>query len=182
MPSPSWRLSARRRAACNSQPRSRPGITLAAPAAIKLGPKITLGVFGEIHPSVLKALDVKGPIVAAEINLDALPASKRKSTSKGAMEISELQPLTRDFAFIVESSTPAGDVIRAAASADKKLITNITLFDVFEGESLGAGKKSLAIEATLQPKAKTMTDEEIDAIAEKIIAAVKKATGGEIRS
>lgn len=151
-------------------------------AVIRLGPKIVVGEFGELHPTVLKALDVKGPIVAAVINLDALPEAKKKSTSKGAMEISDLQPVTRDFAFIVESSTPAGDVIKAASSADKKLITNITLFDVFEDESLGENKKSLAIEATLQPKAKTMTDEEIDAIAEKVIAAVKKATGGEIRS
>lgn len=151
-------------------------------AVIRLGPKIVVGEFGELHPNILKELDVRGPIVAAVINLDALPEAKKKSTSKGAMEISDLQPVTRDFAFIVESSTPAGDVIKAASSADKKLITNITLFDVFEDESLGENKKSLAIEATLQPKAKTMTDEEIDAIAEKVIAAVKKATGGEIRS
>ncbi|GJM03647.1 MAG: phenylalanine--tRNA ligase beta subunit [Rhodomicrobium sp.] len=151
-------------------------------AVIRLGPKITIGVFGEIHPTILKQLDVKGPIVAAEINLDALPEAKKKSTSKGAMELNDLQPVKRDFAFIVSSDTKAGDVIRAASSADKKMITNITLFDVFAGESLGEDKKSLAIEATLQPKTKTMTDEEIDAIADKIIAAVKKATGGEIRS
>jgi len=153
---------------------------------LRLGPKNIIGTFGELHPAIITAFDMKGPIVACEINLDALPSpkasKKKKSRSKGAMQITDLQPVTRDFAFVVDATVSASDLIRAAKGADKKLITNISLFDVFEGESLEEGKKSLAIEATLQPKSQTFTDEEIDAIADKIIAAVKKSTGGEIRS
>lgn len=149
---------------------------------LRLGPKITLGTFGELHPAIIKQLDLKGPVVAAEVNIDAIPEPKNKSNTRSAMEISDLQPVTRDFAFIVDSSVRAGDLVRAAAGADKKLITDIVVFDHFEGDSLGEGKKSLAIEATLQPKDQTMTDEQIEAIANKIIAAVKKSTGGEIRS
>lgn len=154
---------------------------------IKLGPKNIIGTFGELHPALMNELDMNGPIVACEINLDALPQPKKKSkapksNSKGAIEITDLQPVTRDFAFVVNNSVSANELIRAAKTADKKRITNITLFDVFEGESLGKGKKSLAIEATLQPKSQTFTDEEIEAIANKIITAVQKSTGGEIRS
>ena len=149
---------------------------------LRLGPKITLGTFGELHPAVLKQLDLKGPIVAAEIDIDAIPEPKNKSNTRSAMEVTDLQPVTRDFAFIVDISVKAGDLVRAASGADKKLITDVIVFDHFEGESLGEGKKSLAIAATLQPKTQTMTDEEIDAVASKIIAAVKKSTGGEIRS
>lgn len=149
---------------------------------IRLGPKNIIGTFGELHPQTLTTMDIKAPVMAFEINLDALPVPKKKSRGKGALEITDLQPLTRDFAFIVDSDVKAGDVVRAASNADKKLISAVTLFDLFEGPSLGEGKKSLAIEATLQPKSKTLTDEEIEAVAEKIIAAVKKTTGGEIRS
>lgn len=149
---------------------------------IRLGPKNILGVFGELHPETLVAMDIKVPVVGFEINLDALPVPKKKSRSKGALEITDLQPVSRDFAFIVDSDVNAGDVIRAARGADKNLITNINLFDVFTGGNLGEDKKSLAIEATLQPNQKTLTDEEIEAVAAKIIAAVSKATGGEIRS
>jgi len=157
---------------------------------LRLGPKNIIGTFGELHPTIITAFDMKGPVVACEINLDALPnqkptpkaSKKKKSRSKGAMQITDLQPITRDFAFVVDSDVPASTLIKAARGADKKLITNISLFDVFEGPSLGEGKKSLAIEATLQPKAQTFTDEEIEAIADKIIAAVQKATDGEIRS
>ena len=149
---------------------------------IRLGPKNIIGTFGELHPEVITDLDVKGPIVACEINIDALPIPKKKSRSKGAMEITDLQPVTRDFAFVVGSDVAANDLIKAARGADKKLISDVSLFDIFEGDSLGEGKKSLAIEATLQPKSQTLTDEEIDAVADKVIAAVKKSTGGEIRS
>lgn len=148
---------------------------------MRLGPKNTLAIFGELHPATLKELDLKGPVVACEIDLDAIPLKRSKSRSKGAMEITDLQPVKRDFAFIIDKETPASTLVRAALGADKNLITNITVFDLFEGESLGGDKKSLAIEATLQPKDKTLTDEEIDQVAEKIIKAVTKATGGEIR-
>jgi len=149
---------------------------------IRLGPKIIIGTFGELHPETIKKLDIKAPVVGFEINLDAIPEPKKKSRTKGAMEITDLQPLTRDFAFIVDSDVTASTLIKAASGADKKLITDVNLFDLFEGASLGKNKKSLAIEVTLQPKAKTLTDEEIEAVADKVIASVKKATGGEIRS
>ncbi len=148
----------------------------------RLGPKITLGVFGEIHPAIIAEMDIEAPLVGFEINVNALPEPKKKTNSKGALQATDLQPLTRDYAFIVNSDVPAGDLIKAANSADKALITGVTLFDIFEGASLGSNKKSLAIEVTLQPKTKTLTDDEIEALSEKVIAAVKKATGGEIRS
>ena len=121
-------------------------------------------------------------IVGFEIFLDNLPKAKRKKTrSKGALEISDLQSLTRDFAFILDSDVAAGDVIRAARSAEKSLITDVTVFDLFEGEVLGPNRKSLGIEVTLQPRDKTLTDAEIEAIGERIVAGVAKATGGELR-
>ncbi len=148
---------------------------------MRLGPKNLIAVFGELHPEVTRLMDLDGPVVACEIDLDAIPERRAKTLSKGAMEITDLQPLTRDFAFVLEKDIPAGTLIRAAHGADKSLITNVTLFDHFEGESLGPDKKSLAIEVTLQPKDKTLTDEEIDEVADKIIKAVNKTTGGEIR-
>jgi phenylalanyl-tRNA synthetase beta chain len=87
----------------------------------------------------------------------------------------------RDFAFVLDAAVPAGDVVKAALAVDKKLIAGVSVFDLFEGESLGQGKKSLALEVTLQPREKTLTDQEIEAVAAKVIAAVGKATGGAIR-
>ena len=150
-------------------------------AALKLGPKITLAHFGEVHPETLKAMGIAGPVTAFEVFVGALPPEKRKGLAKGALEAADLLPVRRDFAFILDTGVPAGDVIRAAMAADKRLITGVSVFDVFEGKSLGAGKKSLALEVTLQPRDKTLTDEEIEAVAARIIAEVKKTTGGEIR-
>ena len=122
------------------------------------------------------------PVSAFEVFLDALPPEKKKSRAKGPLMASDLLPVRRDFAFIVDKKIAAGDVVKAAAGVDKALITAVNVFDVFEGGSLASeGKKSLAIEVTLQPKDDTMTDEQIDAVAKKVIAEVKKATGGEIR-
>jgi phenylalanyl-tRNA synthetase beta chain len=149
--------------------------------ALKLGPKVTLGVFGEIHPDTLAALDADGPMAAFELYLDNLPPAKRKGTAKPALEASDLQAVRRDFAFLVDAGVDAGTVVRAAASADRSLITDVNVFDVFTGQGVPDGKKSLAIEVTLQPRDKTLTDAEIDAVAEKVVAAVTKATGGELR-
>jgi phenylalanyl-tRNA synthetase beta chain len=150
---------------------------------LRLGPKVVLAHFGEVHPATLKLLDAEAPVSAFEIFLDALPAEKKKSRAKPPLAASDLLPVTRDFAFIVPKATAAGDVIKAAANADKALVQSIIVFDVFEGGALaGEGKKSIAIEVTLQPSAATLTDKDIEAIAEKIIDGVKKATGGEIRS
>jgi phenylalanyl-tRNA synthetase beta chain len=149
--------------------------------ALKLGPKVTLGVFGELHPDTLKALDAEAPMAAFELYLDNLPPSKRKGTAKAALEASDLQAVRRDFAFLVDADVDASNVVRAAASADRALVTNVNVFDVFTGQGVPDGKKSLAIEVTLQPRDKTLTDAEIDAVAEKVVAAVTKATGGTLR-
>jgi len=149
--------------------------------ALKFGPKVTLGVFGELHPDVLTALDAEAPMAAFELYLNTLPPAKRKGTAKPALEASDLQAVRRDFAFLVDRNMAAGDVVRAARGADRALIADVGVFDVFTGQGVPQGKKSLAIEVTLQPRDKTLTDAEIDAVAEKIVTAVVKATGGELR-
>jgi phenylalanyl-tRNA synthetase beta chain len=150
---------------------------------LRLGPKVVLAHFGEVHPATLKELDVAAPVAAFEVFLDALPAQKTKSRAKPRLEATDLLPVRRDFAFVLDRDVPAGDVVRAAAGVDKALIREVSVFDVFEGGALAAeGKKSLAIEVTLQPTAETLTDKDIEAVVQKVAAAVKAATGGEIRS
>ncbi|HCK85169.1 MAG TPA: phenylalanine--tRNA ligase subunit beta, partial [Hyphomonadaceae bacterium] len=149
--------------------------------ALRLGNKI-MALFGEIHPRALKTLDVEAPALAFEIFVDALPSPRAKGgRGKPPLEKIELQPLTRDFAFVVDDSVAAADLVRAAFGADKALIADVSLFDVYRGERMAAGKKSLAIEVTLQPREKTLTDAEIEAVSAKIVSAVMKATGGVLR-
>lgn len=148
---------------------------------LRLGPKVVLAYFGELHPETLKLMDLSGPAAGFEVFLGALPAEKRKTRAKPALAAGDLLPVRRDFAFILAKGVAAGDVIKAAQGADKALITGVKVFDVFEGGNLGADQKSLAIEVTLSPKDKTLTDAEIDAVAAKVVAEVKKATGGVIR-
>lgn len=149
---------------------------------LRMGPKNIIAYFGEVHPRVLDQMDVAGPIVAFEIFLDAIPKPKAKATkNKPAMDSTDLQPVQRDFAFIVGKSVSADKLLQAAKRSDSKLISGVSLFDVFEGGSLGADEKSLAIEVTLQPRAKTLTDEELEAVSSKIVAAVTKVTGGTLR-
>jgi phenylalanyl-tRNA synthetase beta chain len=150
-------------------------------AALKLGPKVTLAHFGEVHPATLATMDVAGPVAAFEVFVEAIPAQKRKSLAKPALEAADLLPVRRDFAFVLDAAVPAGDVVRAAMGADKKLIAGVNVFDVFEGQALGPGKRSLALEVTLQPRDRTLTDPEIEAVAQRIVAEVRKATGGQIR-
>jgi phenylalanyl-tRNA synthetase beta chain len=97
------------------------------------------------------------------------------------LELSAFQPVTRDFAFVVDAKVKAGDIVRAAQNVDRKLITNVGVFDVYEGTNIEAGKKSIAIAVTLQPREKTMTDEEIEAVGKKIVGEVSKRTGGVLR-
>ncbi len=149
--------------------------------AIKLGPKVMLGVFGELHPDTLAALDADAPMAAFEVYLDNLPPSKAKGTARAALDASDLQAVTRDFAFLVDAETDAAVLVRAASSADRSLISSVNVFDEFTGRGVPEGKKSLAIEVVLQPRDKTLTDEEIDAVAEKVVAGVAKATGGMLR-
>jgi phenylalanyl-tRNA synthetase beta chain len=148
---------------------------------LRLGPKVALAHFGELHPNVLKALDVEGPVAVFEVFLNALPPEKKKSRARPQFAAPDLLPVRRDFAFVLDEKVPAADVVRAASNAEKALIVDVAVFDVFEGKSLGEGKKSLAIEVTLQPKGKTLTDAEIDVVAAKVVAEVKRVTGGEIR-
>jgi phenylalanyl-tRNA synthetase beta chain len=142
-----------------------------------------LAAFGEIHPRVLTALDVEGPAFAFEIFVDAIPAPRAKSTrAKPPLEKLDQMPLSRDFAFIVDDAVTAADLVRAAYGADKTLIADVGLFDVYRGERMAAGKKSLAIEVTLQPRENTLTDAEIEAVSAKIVSSVMKATGGALRN
>jgi phenylalanyl-tRNA synthetase beta chain len=147
----------------------------------KLGPKRVLAHFGELHPAVLEALGADAPMAGFELFLEALPAPKKKGTAKPALGASDLQAVQRDFAFLVDRDVAAGDLIRAARAADKALIAHVGLFDMFTGKGVPADKKSLAIEVTLQPRDKTLTDAEIEAVCDKIVAAVAKATCGELR-
>ena len=114
---------------------------------IKMGPKIVLGYFGEFHPKTLEALDVSGALCGFEVYVDAMPEPKKKATrTKPALELSPFQAVKRDFAFVVDKTVEAGAIIRPPPSADRKLITGVNVFDIFEGASLGEGKKSIAIE------------------------------------
>jgi phenylalanyl-tRNA synthetase beta chain len=149
---------------------------------IQIGPQNVLGYFGELHPRAMEVLGADGPLVAFEVILDRIPEVKQKPTrAKPALELSPFQPVSRDFAFIVDRPVKAGDIVRAAQGVDKKLITAVTVFDVYEGKGIDEAKKSVAIAVTMQPREKTMTDQEIDAVAAKIVAEVNKKTGGVLR-
>ncbi len=149
---------------------------------IQMGPQNILGTFGELHPRALETLNAQGPLVAFEVVLERIPEPKAKATRvKPALELSPFQPVERDFAFIVGRDVKAADILRSAQNADKKLITNVTVFDVYEGKGIDPDKKSVAIAVTMQPREKTMTDEEIDAVGQKIVAEVVKRTGGVLR-
>ncbi|MCW5724630.1 MAG: phenylalanine--tRNA ligase subunit beta [Maricaulaceae bacterium] len=150
---------------------------------IRLGPKTVLAEFGELHPAVLKKLGVEGRVIGFEVYPDAIPQPKRKAETKArpALVRSAFMPVRRDFAFVVDEAVTAQDVIRAAKGAERALIADVALFDVYRGKGVVEGRKSLALEAVIQPFDKTLTDAEIDAVAKKIVAAVEKATGGTLR-
>ena len=149
---------------------------------IKMGPKVVLGYFGEFHPKTLEALDVSGALAGFEVYIDAMPEPKKKATrTKPALELSPFQAVKRDFAFVVDKSVEAGAIVRAAVGADRKLVTGVNVFDIFEGASLGEGKKSIAIEVQIQPAERTLTDEDFEALTQKIVANVTKTTGGVLR-
>ena len=149
---------------------------------IKLGPKVVLGHFGEFHPRTLEGLDVSGPLCGFEVFLDVIPEPKAKPTrTKPRLELSPFQAVKRDFAFVVDRKVEAGTLTRAALAADRKLITGVSVFDVFEGAALGEGKKSVAIEVSIQPQEKTLTDEDFEALARRIVENVGKQTGGVLR-
>ena len=152
-------------------------------ARLQLGPKAVLAEFGEIHPRVLKAMDVEGPVYAFEIWLEAVPEPKKKAVkTRPALSLSPLMPLSRDFAFVLDQDRPAGEVARAAASADKALVADVRVFDVYQGPGVADGMKSVAIEVVIQPRDKTLTDAEIEALSARIVAAVEKACNAKLRA
>ncbi|MFK7761961.1 MAG: phenylalanine--tRNA ligase subunit beta, partial [Roseobacter sp.] len=148
---------------------------------ICLGPKKVLGVFGEIHPKILTALDVKGPVVGFVLYPQDIPMPKNKSANRGAATLPDLQSVDRDFAFVMDAGVDALTAVNAAAGADKALIADVRIFDEFIGGSLGEGKKSLAMTVRLQPTDATLKDTDIEAVSAKIIEKVTKATGGTLR-
>ncbi|MFP7674330.1 phenylalanine--tRNA ligase subunit beta [Marivita sp. S0852] len=148
---------------------------------ICLGPKKVLGVFGELHPRVLKAMDVKGPAVAFTLWPEEIPMPRKSGATRPALVINDLQAVERDFAFVVDSTVSALDLVNAAAGADKALISDVRVFDEFIGGSLGDGKKSLAITVRLQPTQATLKEADIEMVAKKIVEKVEKATGGVLR-
>ncbi|MEO1790466.1 MAG: phenylalanine--tRNA ligase subunit beta, partial [Pseudomonadota bacterium] len=148
---------------------------------IQLGPKKLLGVFGEVHPKILTEMDIKGPAMAFTLWPGEIPEPRSKGTTKPALAASDLQAVERDFAFVLDADVEALNVVNAASGADKALIESVRVFDEFVGGSLGDGRKSLAITVRLQPADKTLTDEEIEAVAAKVVEKVNKATGGVLR-
>ncbi|UWQ13997.1 phenylalanine--tRNA ligase subunit beta [Aliiroseovarius sp. M344] len=150
-------------------------------AKLGLGPKNVLGAFGELHPKSISEMDVKGPVVAFAVHLAKVPFPKAKGTGRGALGASDLQPVERDFAFVVDADVEAINLVNAAIGADKALIADVNVFDEFIGGSLGEGKKSLAITVRLQPRDATLTDKDIEAVSAKIVEKVAKTTGGVLR-
>ncbi len=148
---------------------------------ICLGPKKVLGVFGEIHPKILQALDVKGPAVGFTLYPAEIPLPKKQTANRGAATIPDLQAVERDFAFVVDVDVEALTLVNAAAGADKALIEDVRVFDEFIGGSLGDGKKSLAVTVRLQPTDATLKEADIEAVSAKIVEKVAKATGGTLR-
>ena len=151
-------------------------------ATLQFGPKTVVGWFGQLHPSVCEALDAEGPIVAFEITLDAVPPPRAKATkAKPKLERSDFMPVERDLAFVVAESVRAGEIVKAAQGAERSLVADVGVFDVYLGKGLPAGSKSIAISVKLQPRERTLTDAEIEATIARIVAEVSKKTGATLR-
>ena len=149
---------------------------------LRLGPKTVLAAFGEIHPGALVDMDVAGPVVGFEVFLDAIPEAKGKSgKARGALNLADLQAVERDFAFIVGAEVSAEALIRAVKGADRALISEVSVFDVYAGKGVPEGKVSRAVSVTLQPTKATLTEAEIEAVAKKIVAAAEKACDATLR-
>jgi len=146
---------------------------------VRQGPKTVVGSFGELHPRLLTALDITGPVAAFSLNLDAVPEPKRRR--RAVPDLPPFQPVRRDFAFLVDAVVSGDTVLRAARGAERALISGVSLFDVYAGDKLAEGKKSLAIEVVFQPRERTLTDVEIEAACQKVVSAVVKATGASLR-
>ncbi len=147
---------------------------------LRLG-KNVLATFGEIHPSILDEMGIKFPVVGFEIMLDNIPQAKKKGTEKSMLKLEPLQPLTRDFAFLVDENVSANDLLRAATAADKALITDASIFDIYQGKGVEDGEKSVALSITIQPKGESLTDKDLEALSEKVTTLVMEKTGGVLR-
>jgi len=151
-------------------------------ATLQFGPQNVIGWFGQLHPAAAEALDVEGPLVAFEIILDRIPAPKARPTrAKAKLERAEFMPVERDLAFVVARGVRAGDIVKAALGAERGLIAGAQAFDVYEGQGVPDGHKSVAIAVTLQPRERTLTDADIEAAMTKIVAEGAKKTGAALR-
>ncbi len=148
--------------------------------SLRLGPTI-LGYFGEIHPAILKACDAEGPMAGCELFLAAIPQPRSADTARPLLKLEALQPVVRDFAFVTDAGVTAEKLIKAIKTAEKNLIRDVSVFDVYEGKGVEPGKKSIALSVTLQPADHTLTDKEIDDIAARITVAAEKTTGAILR-
>ncbi|KAA8430956.1 phenylalanine--tRNA ligase subunit beta, partial [Acetobacter sp. DmW_125123] len=146
---------------------------------LRQGPKNVLAYFGELHPSLLQAEGIDVPVVGFELLPDMVPDPKRKK--KVAPRLSAFQPVRRDFAFVVARDVPGEKLLRAVRGAERQLVADVSLFDVYEGPHVPEGHRSIGVEVTLQPMDKSLTDAELEAVSEKIVAAVTKATGATLR-
>jgi phenylalanyl-tRNA synthetase beta chain len=150
-------------------------------ATLRLGPKTVLARFGALHPKTLATFDIEGPVMAAEVFLDAIPTKKGGGAfARPAYSPPALQAVKRDFAFLVDATLPAGELLRTVRGADKANIADARIFDDFRGQGVPEGRKSLAIEVTLQPAEKSYTDADLKAISERIVAAAARL-GAELR-
>ena len=150
-------------------------------ARLQLGPKAVVAEWGALHPAVLRAMDAPAPLYAFELRLDALPEPKRRPVkTRPAADLPAFQPVWRDFAFVAEEARAAGDLVRAAASADRALVAEARVFDVYRGPGVAEGFKSVAVEVRLQPRDRTLTEAELEAVCARIVAAVEK-TGARLR-
>jgi phenylalanyl-tRNA synthetase beta chain len=151
--------------------------------ALKQGPKVVLGYFGMLHPAIAEKLDLDAPAAIFELMLDAVPLPKAKSgRARPKLALSAFQPVRRDFAFLIGAEASVDALVRAARGVDRKLIADVSVFDVYQGKGLAEGARSIAIAVMLQPTERTLTDAEIEDVSSKIVDAVTKATGGSLRS
>ena len=148
---------------------------------LRLGPN-ALAYFGEIHPTVLRAMNVDYPIMAFEVFLNNLHSPRSKGPNRALLKLEPLQPVKRDFAFILEKEIPAEKLLRAVRGADKKLIREVILFDSYQGKGIPENKKSLAIAVTLQPTGSSLTEDELEALSNKIVSQVEKQLTGQLRA
>lgn len=150
---------------------------------LQLGPQTVLGWFGELHPTLAAELDLTASFAVFEVILDRLPVPKARATrTKGALDLSAFQPVSRDFAFVVDRAVPAADLVKAASGVDRKLVTGVSVFDVYEGRGIEPGRKSVGIEITLEPRERTLTEAEIEGLSTRIIGEVARRTGAILRT